>query len=157
MAFHDDLLAQALQLAHSDPPTQARLRRAVSSAYYAVFHLLIAEAVLNWSNVATRTVLARAFDHGIMRAASNRALNNSLFPATGVDPAILNDLRFVAQTFVQLQEHRHFADYNLTKDLEVIDALNQVGSAERVFTVWPSIEAAQITKDYLVTLVVRPR
>jgi len=69
----------------------------------------------------------------------------------------LNDLRFVAQTFVQLQEHRHFADYNLTKDLEVIDALNQVGSAERVFTVWPSIEAAQITKDYLVTLVVRPR
>ncbi len=43
MAFHDDLLEQANHLARRERgrPRQASLRRAVSSAYYALFHLLI--------------------------------------------------------------------------------------------------------------------
>jgi hypothetical protein len=51
MAYHDDLLTQALQLVRVAPPTQLTLRRAVSAAYYAVFHFLIAEATSNWNNV----------------------------------------------------------------------------------------------------------
>ena len=47
MAYHDDLLAQALLLIHVTPPSQLTLRRAVSAAYYAVFHYLIAEATSN--------------------------------------------------------------------------------------------------------------
>jgi hypothetical protein len=96
MAYHDDLLTQALQLAHSTPLTQAGLRRAVSTAYYAVFHLLIAEAVSNWGNVALRPALARAFDHGIMKSASNRLLNTKDFPFTGEGPVVANGLRLVA-------------------------------------------------------------
>lgn len=92
-----------------------------------------------------------------MKAASNRVLNSSLFPFAGQDPAIVSDLRLVGRTFVQLQEDRHFADYNLTKDLELTDALSQVKSAGKVFTTWPAIQAAQITQEYLVSLVVRPR
>lgn len=40
---HDDLLRQAERLAKLDPkrPRQANLRRAVSSAYYALFHFLV--------------------------------------------------------------------------------------------------------------------
>jgi uncharacterized protein (UPF0332 family) len=47
MAYHDDLLQQALQPVHKEPrnPKQASLRRGVSTAYYALFHLLISEAV----------------------------------------------------------------------------------------------------------------
>jgi hypothetical protein len=43
VAYHDDLLQQALELVHSKQrkPKQASLRRAVSTAYYALFHLLI--------------------------------------------------------------------------------------------------------------------
>jgi uncharacterized protein (UPF0332 family) len=43
MAFPDDLLEQANHLANREPelPRQASLRRAVSAAYYALFHLLI--------------------------------------------------------------------------------------------------------------------
>jgi hypothetical protein len=43
---HEDLLEQAVRLAMLDVrrPKQANLRRAVSSAYYAVFHLLVDEA-----------------------------------------------------------------------------------------------------------------
>ncbi len=42
MSLHADLLDQAEQLAHLDPRRrkQANLRRAISSAYYALFHLL---------------------------------------------------------------------------------------------------------------------
>ena len=46
MSLHGDLLEQAVHLAQVDTrrPKQANLRRAVSSAYYALFHLLAAEA-----------------------------------------------------------------------------------------------------------------
>lgn len=70
-------------------------------------------------------------------------------------PQVVADLRYVARTFSQLQEDRHFADYNLTRDLEAIDALAQVKSAEKVFRVWASIRAYQISQEYLVSLVVR--
>jgi hypothetical protein len=45
MSLHANLLQQAEHLAQLDPtrPTQANLRRAVSSAYYALFHLLASE------------------------------------------------------------------------------------------------------------------
>ncbi len=46
MSLHDDLLEQAKHLANREPrrPKQASLRRAISAAYYALFHLLVDEA-----------------------------------------------------------------------------------------------------------------
>ena len=41
MAYHDELMAHALNLIHFSPPSEMSRRRAVSAAYYAVFHLLI--------------------------------------------------------------------------------------------------------------------
>jgi len=102
MAYHDELLSQVLQLVHVTPPTQLTLRRAVSAAYYAVFHFLIAEATSNWSNAPLRTSLGRAYDHGVMKTASNRILNAKDFPFTGEDPVVVANLRFVAQAFSQL-------------------------------------------------------
>src|ERR1700694_2704784 len=155
MAYHDDLLTQAFQLVHFFPSSQLTLRRAVSAAYYAVFHFLIAEAASNWSNASLRTALGRAYDHGIMKTASNRILNTKDFPFTGEDPTVVSQLRFVAQTFSQLQEDRHFADYNLTKDLDQVEALTQVKSAEKLVNTWPSIRGEQITQAYLVSLLVK--
>lgn len=155
MAYHDDLLAQALQLVHVAPPNQLTLRRAVSAAYYAVFHFLIAEATSNWNNVPLRSALGRAYDHGVMKTASNRILNPRDFPFTGENPATVANLRFVAQAFSQLQEDRHFADYNLTKDLDPVEALTQVKSAERIFNTWPTIRRQQIAQAYLVSLLVK--
>lgn len=45
MPFPEDLLQQAYDLASKEPenPKQTSLRRAVSTAYYALFHLLIDE------------------------------------------------------------------------------------------------------------------
>ena len=155
MAYPEDLLRLALELVHSTPETQASLRRSVSSAYYAVSHFLIAEATANWSIEEVRPALGRAFDHGPMRNASSRILNTKEFPFQGEDPQAVKGLRFVARTFTQLQEDRHFADCNLTKDLDRIDALNQVRSAERVFEIWPAIRAQKIAQEYLVSLIAR--
>lgn len=157
MAYHDELLEQAQQLVNATPPTQASLRRAVSSAYYAVFHLLIAEATSNWSNLALRPALGRAYDHGTMKSASNRLLNPREFPFTGEDPQAVASLRFVAGTFNRLQEFRHFADYNLTGDLEPTDAFDQVQFAVVLFKIWPQLRSYQIAQEYLVSLVVRHR
>ena len=69
MPFPDDLLEQAYELAHKEPtnPKQASLRRAVSTAYYALFHLLIDDAVSKWEVERQRSILARTFEHSKMR------------------------------------------------------------------------------------------
>jgi hypothetical protein len=72
MAYADDLLELAQQLANLEPtnPRQASLRRAVSTAYYGLFHLLISEATLNWGRPELRSELGRIFMHGKMKSAS---------------------------------------------------------------------------------------
>ena len=110
MAHHDDLLAHALALVHEQPQSQLTLRKAVSAAYYAVFHLLIFESTEHWDNSGLRTTLGRAYDHGLMKSTSNRILDGREFPYTNENPQVVKDLREIAQGFSQLQEDRHFAD-----------------------------------------------
>jgi uncharacterized protein (UPF0332 family) len=59
MPYPAHLLEQAKHLANREKkrPRQASLRRAVSTAYYALFHLLIYEATLNWKRVDPRHLL----------------------------------------------------------------------------------------------------
>ena len=75
MSLHGDLLTQARFLVRREPrrPRQASLRRAVSAAYYALFHLLIHEAtrmMVSGSSLGSlRTLVARAFAHATMNEA----------------------------------------------------------------------------------------
>ncbi|HLN03323.1 MAG TPA: hypothetical protein VK335_28785 [Bryobacteraceae bacterium] len=159
MAYHDDLLRQALQLVHKEPrnPKQASLRRAVSTAYYALFHLLISEAVANWSRTNLRAALGRAFDHNIMKAASNRLKDGRQFPFKGEDPKVVEALKAVAETFTQLQEKRHIADYDNTTSWTTTEALAQVKAAEQAFKRWKAIRNEHIAQAYLVSLIVKKR
>ena len=56
MGFCVDLLAQARSLATSDAkkPKQANLRRAISSAYYALFHFLCEEVTKTFVGAGSR-------------------------------------------------------------------------------------------------------
>ncbi len=85
MAYHDDLLQQAIDLAHKNPiaPTQADLRRSVSTADYALFHLLVSETVTHWSLASSRDALGRMFEHSLMKKVSGRISDSRLFPFTG--------------------------------------------------------------------------
>jgi len=63
VGYPRDLLEVAHKLLWAEPETQATLRRAVSTAYYALFHLLIEAACKNWAQPQQRGNLARQFDH----------------------------------------------------------------------------------------------
>jgi uncharacterized protein (UPF0332 family) len=119
MAFHEDLLEQAQHLAHRERkrPRQASLRRAVSTAYYALFHLLISETTKNWRRRAERNTLARMFEHGLMGrvcAAKRDQLNTffSTHPPAGPEVEVLKHLQLVARIFVQMLQDRQTADYD---------------------------------------------
>ncbi len=109
MSLHADLLAQAEQLAQLDlrRPKQASLRRAVSAAYYALFHLLTSEASAMYAaepGLAAR--INRTLGHGEMKKASSMIANDKL--PKGVEPAgggyrTPPDLKVVANAFVTLQ------------------------------------------------------
>lgn len=155
MPYHDDLLRPAFDLVHKEPATatEADLRRSVSAAYYALFHLLISETVANWSLDTSRNGLSRMFEHRVMAKASARILENKSFPFSGEDPAVVKRLKTVARTFGELQEQRHIADYDNATHWTQNDAL----AAERAFTAWHSIKNEKIAQDYLVSLLIKPR
>ena len=159
MAYHDELLQQAKELVHKDSnnPTQADLRRSVSSAYYALFHLLIFEACLNWSNDISRPGLARMFDHGVMKKVSKKVTDTTRMPYDGEDPVIAAKLRTVAGLFVKLQEQRHEADYNLKDAWTFTQSLKEMLAATVAFAIWKEIRTEKISQDYLVSLLIRPR
>jgi hypothetical protein len=158
VAYHDELLQQAKELVHKNPnnPTQANLRRSVSSAYYALFQLLIFEACLNWSNDISRPGLARMFDHGMMKKVSKKVTDPGKMPYAGEDPVVVDKLRSFAGLFVQLQEQRHEADYN-NNTWTLTQSLREMLAANRAFVIWQEIRTEKISQDYLVSLLIRPR
>ena len=74
MGLAQDLLEQANHLANREPkrPRQASLRRAVSTAYYALFHLLVSDAISHWNKPQQRARMARGFEHTAMKDASKK-------------------------------------------------------------------------------------
>jgi len=70
----EQLISQAEFLPREAACNEANVRRAVSSAYYALFHLLIRDAIVNWKHVDQHARLARAFDHRRMKDASRAIL-----------------------------------------------------------------------------------
>src|SRR3954462_13585876 len=107
MVYHEELLQHATELLLKGDPSQADLRRAVSSAYYALFHLLIGETLLHWSLDSSRGALGRMFEHTQMKRASKRFVDPKQHPFHGEDPRVVSVLRQVAQSFLEAQEARH--------------------------------------------------
>jgi hypothetical protein len=75
-------------------------------------------------------------------------------PAAG---AISADLRKVAETFVELQEARHEADYDHVRVWTRQEAIDLVQRAEQVFQAWQRRKTGQDAAAYLVALVARAR
>lgn len=151
MALADDLLEQAYSLANSETgePKQASLRRAVSTAYYALFHLLVEEAVSNWRIARQRSALARTLDHGRLRAVCNDQIK--IFQSAG-RPASGIALKDVSKTFVELQSERHTADYDNSVIWTRDDALTVVEDANKAFKLWREIRNDDEAQDFLFKL-----
>jgi len=154
MPFHRDLLDVARYLLERGSPTQATLRRSVSTAYYALFHLLIQEACFNWARPEHRNNLARAFDHKQMLAASDRQQAKYKGAA---ENSTEKHLFKVALNFVQLQQKRELADYDYSIELSLDQARLTIGQAEAAFESWEIIRNEQVAQDYLFSLLIKER
>jgi uncharacterized protein (UPF0332 family) len=165
MAYADDLLELAQHQANLElsDSRQACLRRAISTAYYSLFHLLISEAALNWARPELRSELGRLFGHGKMKNAAierrsqidERIKKN---PLEGPELALLKQLRIVADTFVELQQRREEADYDTGKEWTQTDALSLVEAVAVAFESWNAIREEPVAQAFLLSLLgKRPR
>lgn len=111
MKPHDFIaLSRSILASGNGKPSQVALRRALSTAYYGVFHalaaggadLLIGGRGARRSDPAWRQVY-RALDHGLAKSACKNQNVMSRFPREIVD---------FANVFVTMQEKRHKADYD---------------------------------------------
>lgn len=166
MPYADDLIEQARHLARREPkrPRQASLRRSVSTAYYALFHLLVSEATLNWKKVDQRPLLARFFEHGKMRSASekqrsdcSRLINSKPPPALGVELDRLRHLHRVSHTFFLAQQQRHAADYDSAKRWDRTEVLYLIDLVDLTFRSWREIRDEPEAQAYLFSLLGNPK
>ena len=161
MTLARDLLAQAKLLAEKQPrrPKQASLRRAVSAAYYALFHLLVDEAsrrlVGGTNRTALRNCVARAFNHATMKTVAKQFAEGGVSPKLipGLNRAALQqELVRVAGAFVDLQQHRHEADYDMRRRFTRIETLSITDDAERAFLDWRVVRGSAPADTFLVGL-----
>lgn len=162
MGLSDDLLHQAHHLARHEPrrPRQASLRRAISAAYYALFHLLSEEVTSLMLGGSPRRrrfrhALARGLTHTSMAAACKsfeaaslpRGLTETI--GTLVVPV---DLKEFARRFLKLQVERHQADYNAARVYHRGEVLELVQEAETAVVAWRRVRATDEACFFLASL-----
>jgi uncharacterized protein (UPF0332 family) len=159
----EQLISQAEFLLREAAFNEANVRRAVSSAYYALFHLLIRDAVVNWKHVDQRARLARSFDHKRMKDASTailKEMGNIPIQSTAdadAEQAARFRLSTVAQAFVDLQQARHKADYDVGEPFGPVDATVDVAQARLAFVTWADVRDEPLAQRYLYSLLFRDR
>lgn len=145
MGLGDELLEDAHHLADKGVADQRKsyMRRAISTAYYAVFHLFVEDFVEHWEFPDRRARLGRMFNHGPMR-------NAAFTPKDKRNPTPLEqELIDVIAAFEQLQRDRQRADYDSGWKLVETDVRNSVTLAEEVFTRWRKIRDEDIARHHL--------
>ena len=140
-----DLLRIARQLASGElgsgrgRPRQAELRRAISTAYYAMFHALArcAADMLVGATPSRRSQSAwrqtyRALEHGHARNQCSNATMMSEFP---------DGIRQFGIVFVNNQRRRHSADYNPAETYNRFEVLKFIEEIERVIPEFDAVPA----------------
>jgi hypothetical protein len=157
MGIAEDLLTLAGRLADPAPtePQQASFRRAIPTAYYALFHLLVQEAVQSWNGSSTaRFGLERRFEHRTMKDVSNAIVRSSWRGWSSPSPVAPTELRTVAKTFVKLQDARHQADYDNSLTWAFMDAQAMVTATQTAFADWAKIRTHPAANEYLLSLLI---
>jgi hypothetical protein len=122
-------------------PQHVKLRRAVSSAYYAVFHRLAlraAYAALPGGTDSEAYGLARHVNHAAVRDVCEWIGGST--PPRHLDGVVKRlrsdaDVTMVAQVFIQLQERREAADYDHEADFTRAGVINLVERAAEAVSV----------------------
>ena len=159
MSLAWDLMEQADHLVTLERtrPKQASLRRAVSAAYYGLFHLLTSAAAgMVAPNVPEHINhrVQRWLDHGEMKKVCRRFLANQLTNplADLIGQTASEQMQAVARTFVLLQDARHSADYDLSWSVTRSEASQLIGAAWDAFEAWDEIRNTAEANIFLLSL-----
>ena len=162
MSLPRDLLEQAGHLFRREPrrPRQASLRRAISAAYYyAAFHLMVDEGARLLASGAgvpgLRGMFSRSFAHDEMKSVCQEVAKGRWPPKTQPHSAMISvpqELRGIARTFVELQQSRHAADYDVQKRYLRSEVTEILDAANELFADWQTVRSDPAAKVFLASL-----
>ena len=155
-----DLIRIARQLASGavgnsrGRPRQAELRRAISAAYYALFHALaqccadrLAGSTRANRNESAWSQTYRALEHGHARNQRDRQSAMSAFPA---------EIRAFGRRFVYMQGQRQQADYSPGAIFSRVRVLQLIDESEDAITALDSTPNADL-RAFAIHVLFRPR
>jgi hypothetical protein len=162
-----DLLAVARLLSIPGPEPRsydAQLRRAVSTAYYALFHSILRAAAQRFmgreqENAAGYAIIYRSFDHGHMKRVCEALRVSTLkdkFRYHLRRTSVSQDMRDFAAIFPILQDARQHADYDPTAEFPTSEVSSLVDAAEVAMAAFERT-AADEQADVLALMMVRTR
>jgi hypothetical protein len=136
----EHLIDQAERLIAQVPPRRPRqvdLRRAISSAYYAVFHAMLAAAADQFVGATKRSssqysLVYRSIDHATIRDMCSQAQKQSIsrrFAHYAPRSGFGANIQAFAAAVVDMQKMRHEADYDPSIFVARSDALLAISAA----------------------------
>jgi len=163
----EHLLEQAERLVvppPAGPPRQVDIRRAISSAYYSLFHstlIAAADTVVGQvhRNTARYALVYRSIDHGALKSTCDIARQAQL-PSShrlyGPDGGFLPVIKDFATSALALRGRRLMADYDPMPRFRTADALFAVETARTALRKWNQAPAEQ-RSAFVWLLLFRPR
>jgi hypothetical protein len=148
---------ELLRETNGKSPNEVNRRRAVSASYYALFHQINGDAVrLIAPNVPLETNhrIQRWFEHAEMKKNCGRFLPAKLDQPLRdlIGETASNQLQNVARSFIQLQDARHSADYDLSYSLTLKQARNYVELASDALGAWTDIQGTAEANIFILSL-----
>ncbi|UFS73719.1 hypothetical protein LPB73_17455 [Tardiphaga sp. 37S4] len=146
------------------PPRQVNVRRAISAAYYGLFHATLAAAADQFIGVTKRTasqygLVYRSVDHRTLRNLCDEVTKQTLSakyqphqPPNGFGTNIVA----FATAVSQLQEKRHEADYNPMVRMKSLDAALAIKTARAALASFQKASARR-RRAFLTLLLFPPR
>ncbi len=163
----DHLLDQAAKLVvppPAGPPRQVDVRRAISAAYYAVFHHVLTAGADAFVGVTKRgsphyALLYRSVDHRSLRELCSEVRKQKpnrkyqqYAPADGFGA----DIKAFSTALIDLQEQRHAADYDPSILVRTYDAKLAIATAQNAIKRFYHADIDQ-QKSFLTLLLFPPR
>ena len=156
MSLADELLEEARVSIDGEDPNQAKLRRSISTSYYAVFHSLVDAAshmiISNPEDLELRAAVRRTFVHARMADACRAFLRDRHKLSGLLTAPTAPELRELCQAFLYLQETRHRADYDTSVQFSKDDAIRAVIKALDCFVFWARLSRTEDARVFLVAL-----
>jgi hypothetical protein len=146
------------------PPRQVDIRRAISAAYYGIFHATIAAAADQFIGVTKRSMsqyglVYRSIDHGVLRTLCEE-VKKPILPAKYAPYAPKGgfgaNIGAFAVAVLELQQKRHAADYDPAIRVRTSDASLAIRTATAALARFNGAEVAE-REAFLTLLVFPPR